>query len=52
MKRMTPFAIALLAGAGLAGADDSIQWATDWDAAVKEARARNVPIVIAVHGDH
>jgi hypothetical protein len=29
-----------------------IDWQGDWDAAVKEATARNVPIHIAVHKDN
>jgi hypothetical protein len=29
-----------------------IDWQGDWDAAVKEATARNVPILYAVHKDN
>lgn len=29
-----------------------IDWKADWDAAVKEATARNVPIMYAVHKDN
>ena len=29
-----------------------IDWQGDWDAAVKEAAARNVPILYAVHKDN
>ena len=29
-----------------------IDWQGDWDLALKEAAARNVPIHIAVHKDH
>jgi hypothetical protein len=29
-----------------------IDWQGDWDAAVKEATARNVPIHVAVHKDN
>lgn len=31
---------------------DSIKWATSWDAALKEAQERNVPIHVAFHKDH
>jgi len=29
-----------------------IDWKGDWDAAVKEATARNVPILFAIHQDN
>lgn len=29
-----------------------IDWQGDWDAAVKEATARNVPIMLTVHKDN
>lgn len=29
-----------------------IDWKGDWDAAVKEATARNVPILFAIHKDN
>lgn len=31
--------------------DKDVAWATDWDAALKEAKARNVPILWSVHGE-
>lgn len=32
-------------------AQDEVEWATDWDAALAEAKARNVPIQWTVHQD-
>ncbi len=60
--RTTVIALTLLcAAAGAAQAQGNkknwvpgqgIDWQGDWDAAVKEATARNVPIHIAVHKDN
>lgn len=39
---------------GLVGAQPerpSVRWADSWDAAVKEAQARNVPIFVSFHKD-
>ena len=30
----------------------SVQWATNWEAAVEEAKARNVPIFVSFHMDN
>ncbi len=51
-NRIAPYGTLLLALAGLAAGQESVQWVIDWDAAVQQAKDRNVPIVIAVHGDH
>ena len=62
MKKV-PLALALLfAAAGLAQAQNKgskgplpgqgIDWKGDFDAAVKEATARNVPIMFTVHKDN
>jgi len=36
--------------AAAGGGKESLRWAPTWEAAVEEARARNVPIVIHRHG--
>jgi hypothetical protein len=44
-------ALLLLALPASAGKEkESLRWAPTWEAAVEEARARNVPIVIHRHG--
>ena len=40
----------LLLPAAAGGAKESLRWAPTWEAAVEEAQARNVPIVIHRHG--
>jgi hypothetical protein len=62
MKRAFVAMAILLASAGLAQAQggktkgplpgQGIDWQGDWDAAVKEATARNVPIMFTVHKDN
>lgn len=50
---MTRALLALLCLASLAAAGkekEGLRWAPTWEAAVEEARARNVPIVIHRHG--
>jgi len=47
------FAAALLAGGALAGPakpKESVTFAKSWDAAVEEAKALNIPIVVHSHG--
>ena len=34
------------------GPGTGIDWQGDWEAAVKEATARNVPIMFTLHKDH
>ena len=44
-------ALLLLAFPAAAGKEkEGLRWAPTWEAAVEEARARNVPIVIHRHG--
>lgn len=61
MKHVAVALIAVFAAAGAAHAQGKkkewvpgmgIDWQGDWDAAVKEATARNVPIHIAIHKDN
>jgi hypothetical protein len=64
MKRAALALLLVCAAAGAAHAQGSkkkemawtpgqgIDWQGDWEAAVKEATARNVPIHIAVHKDN
>jgi hypothetical protein len=62
MKTASVTLALLLAGAGLAQAQtkptkgpppgQGIDWKADFDAAVKEATARNVPIMFTVHKDN
>lgn len=61
MKRAVLALIIVCAAAGAAHAQGKkkewvpgmgIDWQGDWDAAVAEATARNVPIHIAVHKDN
>ena len=33
-------------------AQDGVYWAASWEEALKEAKARNVPIHVAVHKDN
>jgi hypothetical protein len=60
MKHAALALIAVCGAAGIAHAQgkkkdwlpgQGIDWKGDWDAAVEEATARNVPIHIAVHKD-
>ena len=41
----------IIATIAILAAQDQVEWATDWDAALKEAKARNVPIQWTVHQD-
>lgn len=52
MTRALPALLCLLslAAAGKDKERDGLRWAPTWEAAVEEARARNVPIVIHRHG--
>jgi hypothetical protein len=43
-------AVALVAWAGKPDVEPSVTYAKSWDAAVKEARLLNVPIVVHSHG--
>lgn len=43
--------VTLIAAIACLAAQDQVQWATDWDEALKEAKARNVPIQWTVHQD-
>jgi len=61
MKHAALALIALCAAAGAAQAQgkkkdwapgQGIDWKGDWDSAVEEATARNVPIHIAIHKDN
>ena len=62
MKRFSLCLALLVAATGLAHAQgkkkvtllpgQGIDWQGDWEAAVKEATLRNVPIMFAVHKDH
>ena len=60
MKRALISCALLLVAAGTALAQgkknmmpgQGIDWQGDWEAAVKEATARNVPILFAVHKDN
>jgi len=42
--------LCLLLPAAAGKEKESLRWAPTWEAAVEEARARNVPIVIHRHG--
>jgi len=51
MRALLPLLVLLLpAAAGKDKDKESLRWAPTWEAAVEEARARNVPIVIHRHG--
>ena len=62
MKRLALCAALLIAAAATAHAQggkkksllpgQGIDWQGDWEAAVKEATLRNVPIMFTVHKDH
>lgn len=61
MTRILTTLVILCAAAGAAHAQgkkdkllpgQGIDWQGDWDQAVKEATARNVPIHVAVHKDN
>ena len=55
MKQALILGVALSAAAGFQqakpAAPDGIAWVGDWDEAVKEAKARNVPIHFTLHKD-
>jgi len=61
MKKLSLAFVLLVAAAGVAEAQNKpskgplpgqgIDWKADFDAAVKEATARNVPIMFTVHKD-
>ena len=44
-------ALALLALPALAKPPVEVRWGRSWDEAVKEAKARNVPIMLGLHKD-
>jgi len=51
MRRFCALALlALAAAAGGPKPEDAPRWAPSWDAAVEEARALNLPIVVHRHG--
>lgn len=59
-RRFAAGAVGLAAGllaigvgeAGPGGEKPTINWATSWEMAVKEATARNVPIFVTFHKDN
>ena len=53
MKRtILACAVALVAVAPALAQGKQVIWATDWDEALKEAKARNVPILWSLHQDN
>jgi hypothetical protein len=50
MTRVLPAVFCLLSVAAAGKEKEGLRWAPTWEAAVEEARARNVPIVIHRHG--
>ena len=49
---LTVLGLAGLAHAGPPPSKPSVQWASSWEAAVEEAKARNVPIYVSFHMDN
>jgi len=52
MPRAAAVLLPLLCATAVAGgtAANTVRWAPSWDAAVREARALNLPLVIHRHG--
>ena len=50
MTRALPALLCLVSLAAAGKEKEGLRWAPTWEAAVEEARARNVPIVIHRHG--
>lgn len=51
MRRVTLAAVLALASLPALAGGPEVRWAKDWEEALKEAKERNVPIMLGIHKD-